>query len=264
MGQAPANRKSALAKTTSRRLAVVDVARGIAIVAMVGFHFTLDLGPAFYGIIPVDAASDPILKWWARLTAGSFLFLVGVGLVLADRSGTSWPRYFRRLAIIVGAAAAVTIATRIFVPDQYVRFGILHAIAAVSVIGLLFFRLPAWVALLAAVAAFAAPYVLASTAFVDPIWLWLGLTPEWALRPMFDYVPLLPWLGATLLGIAATKLALARGLDVRWSAWQPRGAMARVLVWAGRWSLVIYLLHQLILLAPYFALIALGRTPPFF
>ncbi|MCW5717354.1 MAG: DUF1624 domain-containing protein [Bauldia sp.] len=253
-----------MAESNSRRLAVVDVARGVAIVSMVAYHFTLDLGPAFYGIIPVDAASDPILKWWARLTAGSFLFLVGVGLVLANRNGIRWPRYFRRLAIIVAAAVAVTIATRIFVPEQFVRFGILHAIAAVSVVGLLFLRVPAWLILLAAVAAFAAPYAFTSIAFVNPWWLWLGLTPEWALGAMFDYVPLLPWMGATLLGIAATRIALARGLDVRWSAWQPRGTIPRMLQWAGRWSLVIYLLHQLILLAPYFALVALGNTPPFF
>lgn len=253
-----------MAESKNRRLAVIDVARGIAIVSMVAYHFTLDLGPAFYGIIPVDAASDPILKWWARLTAGSFLFLVGVGLVLASRNGIRWPRYFRRLAFIVAAAAAVTIATRIFVPDQFVRFGILHAIAAVSVVGLLFLRLPAWITLLAAIAAFAAPYAFTSIAFVDPWWLWLGLTPEWALGAMFDYVPLLPWFGATLLGIAATRIALARGLDARCSAWQPRGAIPRALAWAGRWSLPIYLLHQLILLAPYFALVALGNTPPFF
>ncbi|MGV8841039.1 MAG: DUF1624 domain-containing protein [Bauldia sp.] len=246
------------------RLAVVDVARGVAIVSMVGFHFTLDLGPAFYAIIPVDAASDPVLRWWAHLTAGAFLFLVGVGLVLAHRNGIRWRPFLRRLAIIVVAAAAVTIATRIFVPAMWVRFGILHAIAAASVIGLLFLRLPWWLTLVAAAAVFAAPGVLTSTAFISPWWLWLGLTPEWALRPMFDYVPLLPWLGPTLLGIAATKLALARGLDVRWSAWQPRGAIPHALIWAGRWSLVIYLVHQLILLAPYFALVALGRTPPFF
>jgi uncharacterized membrane protein len=264
VGQAPQTGSAALAESQPRRLAVVDVARGVAIVAMVGFHFTLDLGPAFYWIIPVDATSDPVLRWWAHLTAGSFLFLVGVGLVLATRGGIRWPRYVRRLAILVAAAAAVTIATRIFVPDQFVRFGILHCIAAVSVIGLLFIRLPAWVALLAAIAAFAAPYLFTSIAFIDPAWMWLGLTDYVFLPAMFDYVPLLPWIGPTFLGIAATKWALARGLDVAWSGWQPRRVVPRALVWAGRWSLVIYLVHQLILLAPYFALVALGQTPPFF
>jgi uncharacterized membrane protein len=245
------------------RLAVVDVARGVAIVSMVGFHFTLDLGPAFYAIIPVDAASHPVLRWWAHLTAGAFLFLVGVGLVLAHRNGIRWRPFLRRLVIIVAAAAAVSIATRIFVPGMWVRFGILHAIAAASVLGLLFLRLPAWLTLLAAVAVFAAPGFLASTAFISPWWMWLGLTPDWALPAMFDYVPLLPWLGPTLLGVALTKLALSRGLDVSWSAWHPTGAIPRALILAGRWSLVIYLVHQLILLAPYFALVALARTPPF-
>ena len=240
------------------RIAAVDVARGIAIVAMVAYHATLDLGPQFYGVISVDALSDPVLIWVARLTAGSFLFLVGVSLVLAHRNGFRMGRFLRRLAIIIAAAAAVTIATYFFVYFSFVRFGILHAIAAVSVIGVLFLRAPLWLVAMASVAAFAAPAFLRSSFFDDPFWIWLGLSTPFGLPAMFDYVPVLPWLGATLLGILATRIGLRLGLDQRWSRWRPAGVIPRALVWAGRWSLVIYLTHQLILLAPYFAMQILG------
>ncbi len=243
---------------SKNRIAAVDVARGVAIVAMVVYHATLDLGPQFYSIISVDALTDPVLIWVARLTAGSFLFLVGVSLVLAHRNGFRAGPFLRRLAIIVAAAAAVTIATYFFVYYSYVRFGILHAIAAVTVIGVPFLRAPLWLVAVAAVAAFAAPAFLRSPIFDDPFWVWLGLSTPAGIPPMFDYVPVLPWLGATLLGILATRIGLRLGLDQRWSRWRPVGVVPRVLEWAGRWSLVIYLTHQLILLAPYFAMEILG------
>jgi uncharacterized membrane protein len=236
------------------RIAAVDVARGVAIVSMVAYHATLDLGPQFYGLIAVDALNDPVLRWVARLTAGTFLFLVGVSLVLAHRNGFRLNRFLRRLAILIAAAAAVTIATYFFVPYGFVRFGILHAIAAVSVIGVLFLRAPLWLVGIGAVAAFAAPAFLRAPFFDAPFWVWLGLSTPFGIPPMFDYVPVLPWLGPTLLGILATRIALAMRLDERWSGWEPRGFIPRALQWAGRWSLVIYLTHQLILLAPYFAM----------
>ena len=240
------------------RIAAVDVARGVAIVAMVAYHATLDLGPQFYGVIAVDASTDPVLIWVARLIAGSFLFLVGVSLVLAHRDGFRIGRFLRRLAIVIAAAAAVTIATYFFVYFNFVRFGILHAIAAVSVIGVLFLRAPLWLVAIAAVAAFVVPAFLQSPFFDHPFWIWLGLSTSFGLPPMFDYVPVLPWLGATLLGILATRIGLRLGLDERWSRWRPAGVVPKALEWAGRWSLVIYLTHQLLLLAPYFAMQIFG------
>lgn len=243
---------------SKNRIAAVDVARGVAIVAMVAYHATLDLGPQFYGIISVDALNDPVLRWVARLIAGSFLFLVGVSLVLAHRNGFRMGRFLRRLAIIIAAAAAVTIATYFFVSYGYVRFGILHAIAAASLIGALFLRAPLWLIAVAAVAAFAAPALLRGSFFDHPTWIWLGLSTLAGIPPMFDYVPVLPWIGPTLLGILATRIGLQLRLDERLSGRWPTGVFPRALVWAGRWSLVIYLTHQLILLAPYFAMEMLG------
>jgi uncharacterized membrane protein len=243
------------------RFAVIDVARGVAIVAMALFHFTWDLGPDFFGFISVNAVTNPALIVAARLIAGSFLFIVGISLVLAHRGGFRSRAYFRRLAIIIGAAALVTVATRLAVPDAYVRFGILHGIAAASLIGLAFLRAPIWAVLLAAVAAFAAPLLLVGQAFNGAALLWLGLGSY--LPAMIDYVPVLPWVGPTLIGIAATRWALANGLDQRFGQWQPTSAIARGLALAGRWSLPIYLIHQPILIGLiYLASLAIGRPTP--
>jgi len=243
------------------RFAAIDIARGVAIVAMALFHFTWDLGPDFFGFISVNAVTNPALIVAARLIAGSFLFIVGVSLVLAHCNRFRRRPYLRRLAIIVAAAALVTIATRLAGPGSYVRVGILHGIAAASVTGLAFLRAPVWLVLVAAAAAFAAPALLASPTFNGAALLWLGLGTN--VPAMIDYVPVLPWVGPTLLGIAATRWALAAGLDRRFGNRRPSNMIARGLAVAGRWSLPIYLIHQPILVGLiYLFSLAIGRSTP--
>lgn len=243
------------------RYAALDVARGVAIVAMALYHLTWDLGPDFFAYTTIDAARDLWLVVAARLIAGTFLFIAGVSLVLAHRNGFRARSYFRRLAIIVAAALLVTLVTRLAVPDWYVRFGILHAIAAASMVGVLFIRAPVWLTLAAAAAAFAAPYFLASNSFNQAGWVWLGLSTY--VPPMLDYVPLLPWIGPTLLGVALTRLVLQFGLDEKIGRWHPTSFVSRALIVMGRWSLPIYLVHQPLLLGLlYLVTLALGRPVP--
>lgn len=226
------------------RLAAIDVARGVAIVAMAIYHFSWDLGN--FRLVPWNAATDPGWRLFARLIAASFLVLVGVSLVLASRNGFRWPPYLRRLAILMVAAALVSLGTWWFTPDAFVFFGILHMIAAGSVLALPFLFAPSWLVALAGIAAVLAPTFLASPAFDLPALWWLGLTP----RPprSVDFVPLFPWFAAILAGILAGRAILAAGPDAPLGRWRGEGSLARGLAFAGRWSLLIYLVHQPILI----------------
>jgi uncharacterized membrane protein len=87
---------------------------------------------------------------------------------------------------------------------------------------------------------------LSSPLFNAPGWLWLGLASE--PRPSNDYVPLLPWFGTVLIGIAGARVALAQASKAEWSRWQPRSTVSRMLALAGRRSLAVYLIHQPVLL----------------
>ncbi len=223
------------------RLPAIDAARGVAIVAMVVYHFAWDLG--FFGFIGADVGGDLGWRIFARSIAGSFLALVGVSLVLATRNGLRRGRFLRRLAVIAASAAAITVATRIVFPDTYIFFGILHAIAVSSVLGLAFVRAPILLVGAAALFCFLAPRLLAGPAFDHPALLWLGLA---SYHPRSnDFVPIFPWFGAVLCGIAAARLAPLLPLHglAHWSD----GFARRLLVWAGRHSLGIYLIHQPVL-----------------
>ncbi|GGK18373.1 heparan-alpha-glucosaminide N-acetyltransferase [Salinarimonas ramus] len=226
------------------RFAAVDAARGVALVAMIVYHFAWDLW--FYGLVAVEVPFDPAWRAFARTIASSFLILVGVGLVLASDAGLDARAYLRRLAKIAGAAALVTAATFVAFPDSFIFFGILHMIAVGSVLALPFLRLHPALTVLAAAAVLAAPFLYASPAF-DTRWLaWIGFfetAPD-----TNDFEPVFPWLSAVLAGVALGRVLLDTRLRPRLAAIRLDGRLGRGLVAMGRWSLVIYLLHQPILL----------------
>src|SRR5690606_34830203 len=132
------------------RIPLIDQLRALALVAMAVYHFTWDLG--FFGYIEPDTATTGGWKIFARLIAGSFLFLVGFSLVLGHVQGFRARPFLFRLGKIGLAAAAITLATWFAFPETFIFFGILHAIAAASLVGLFFLRLPHVVTLLAAAA----------------------------------------------------------------------------------------------------------------
>ena len=210
---------------------------------MVCFHIVFDL--QMFGHLPFGTTLHPVFYWHARLVAGSFLFLAGVSLWLAHGQGIRWPAFWRRWIKLAAAAGLVTIATYAALPEYFVYFGILHSIAASSLIGLLVLRLPATALAALGAAIMAASYILPSPAFNAPLLRFIGLATEPAMT--VDFEPLFPWVGPFLLGLASAKWASARGLLHRRAL--PETPMLRRLAWPGQHSLVIYLVHQPILIA---------------
>ena len=226
------------------RIEWIDLARGIALVAMAVYHFTWDL--EFFGYAEPGMTAVGGWKLFARSIASSFLILVGVSLFLAHGRGIRWQDFWRRLGMIVAAALAITVATFFATPGFFIFFGILHQIAFASVAGLLFLRLPAVVILVVAALVIALPNVFSSAVFDGPWGWWTGLAET---RPRSsDFVPVFPWFGAVLAGMALVKLASAAGLVERLAAIHP-GAWSRPLRFIGRNSLAFYLLHQPLLIA---------------
>lgn len=222
------------------RIDLLDAARGIALLAMLVYHFTWDL--EFFGYLPAGTAYEGGWRLFARGIATSFLFLVGIGLVLAHAPGVRWRPFLKRLAQIAAGAAAVTVATLFISPESFVFFGILHQIALASLIGLLFLRLPTVLVALAGLLVIALPNLWTSPA-MDPRWLaWIGFSAN---EPFSnDLVPIFPWTGVVLIGMAAGRWASAAGLWDRLRPIRIERAPATGLTWIGRHSLAFYLIHQ--------------------
>jgi uncharacterized membrane protein len=231
---------------TGPRIPAVDLARTAALGAMASFHLTFDL--ELFGLIARGTTTSGFFWYYARAIAGSFLFLAGLSLWLGHGGGIRWRAFLRRLAIVAGAAALVTAATRIAMPQAYVFFGILHAIAVSSVIGLAFLRLPAALTLSAAAVALWLPGVARGGIFDHPWLVWTGLSS--IVLVSVDFEPVFPWVAPFLAGIAAGRIGARAGLWDRLAGWPADSRrLWRVLAWPGRNSLLVYLVHQPVLIA---------------
>ncbi|WP_343079487.1 heparan-alpha-glucosaminide N-acetyltransferase [Ostreiculturibacter nitratireducens] len=232
------------------RIPALDLARSAALVGMIVYHAVYDL--TLFGFLAPGTAHQTIWLLFARLVAGSFLFVAGMSLHLAHGQGIQWNKFFRRIVILIVAAAAITVATYYLQRPSYVFFGILHSIAAASVIGLAFLRLPPLFTIAVAAFALVAPQFMRSEAFDAPYLLWLGLSSE---RPSsMDFEPIFPWLGPFLLGLACSKLFLKAGIwDALRRGTRDWGRGLGILVWPGRHSLGIYLIHQPVLFGVLYA-----------
>jgi uncharacterized membrane protein len=227
------------------RFAVIDIARGVAIIAMIAYHLCWDL--SYFRFISADVGYDPPWVVIARSILSAFLFLVGVGLVLGHGRGIRWAAFWRRWRFVLAGALLITLGTYFAFPQSFVYFGVLHAIALFSVLALPFLLAPLWLPISVAVVVIALPWLYSNPLFNEKAWSWIGF---WEVPPPAnDLVPLFPWFGVVLLGIVAARLVLVSPLADRLADINPPGRLPRVLQFLGRWSLLIYLLHQPLLLA---------------
>jgi uncharacterized membrane protein len=220
------------------------MARGVAIIAMAAYHLCWDL--SYFRFIAADVGYDPAWVLIARSILAVFLFLAGVSLVLGHGDGIRWRSFWRRWIFVVAGALAITVATWFAFPQSFVYFGVLHAIALFSLMGLAFVRTPIWLAVVVAAVVIALPFFYSDPLFNERVWSWLGF---WVVPPPTnDLVPVFPNFGSVLVGIILARLVLASRFAPRLAAIAPTGRLSRVLAFMGRWSLLIYLLHQPILL----------------
>ncbi len=254
------------AREAGARLWEIDLMRTLAIGLMVVYHIGWDVH-----LLAPQVALDPFDGIWRALQvtcASTFLALVGTSYWIADQRARSqglsglalWRRHARRGREVLAAALLVSLATLLALGAQdAVRFGILHLIATAMLVVLpLTVRLGAWNAVLGA-AAVAVGLVLKEMGSDVPGALVLGFDPG---ETGVDWYPLLPWIGASLVGVAVGAVLYPdgeRGAWLRPLVRAPRGAgLAGA---PGRHSLPIYLVHQPVLIVLTAMILALTGTP---
>lgn len=225
---------------TSRDLRL-DALRTLAIVLMVVYHAAYDLAVFRAWDIEVFSGGWKLL---ARTSLVLFLLVSGISQALSHRHKGASIRW-KRVAQVAGAATLISIATYVMDPETYVRFGVLHVITVSALLLPFFARRGKWNALIG--------LMILAVAMVMPslpiphlsslISIPLGFPP--ADFQTVDYVPLIPWFGVVLIGYGAGYL------------WRQTTSEHRVLThltWPGRHSLMIYLLHQPVLMTVLFVI----------
>lgn len=241
----------------------VDALRGLAVVMMVVYHLMYDLD--FFGVS--DAIfTHPFWFYFQRTTASTFLLLVGVSLRLRYRKDlarhgrVAYAPFVRRGTTIFGWGLVITAVTWGALGAQWaIRFGILHFIGLATLTAYPFLRWR-WPNLLLGLLFLAAGKLLQTKTFDLPWLVWLGFEP--AGHTYVDYFPFIKWFGVVLLGIFAASILYGdtgrRFPFPNLTAWPP----VQGLQWLGRRALPIYLLHQPLLLALLFGVLALAARQP--
>lgn len=223
----------------SDRFWEVDFARGIGIIMMIASNFVTDLQYfKDYGAYPT------FWHAFAVVTATIFIFLVGVSLTVSYSRNNAFSKFLKRGAYIFGLGMILTLVTWIFIPQDYIRFGILHLIGISIILAYPFMKLKNnYLILLAGFISILVGTLAEKAVAGSNVLLWLGLTTRGF--SSVDYFPLFPWFGIVLVGLVAGRLLYSNGMR-RFKL--PELNHSKPICWLGRHSLAIYFIHQPILI----------------
>jgi uncharacterized membrane protein len=230
------------------RIWEIDFLRGLSIILMVGYHLLYDLG-AMAGV-------KSLLGFTTDLSTPAWLaaqyFFAGLFVVLSGISSTLSRGNVRRSFKLIAVALLVTGVTFVYNRAATVHFGILHCLGvSILIYGLALEKAGALTCATASAAVLGLSAVLPialRSVTVQFDWLLpFGIhSPGYS---SFDYFPLLPWFGIFLAGVALGK-----------SAYAPKRSLIRrrlpvtFINFAGRHSLLIYIVHQPVILAVLYVL----------
>jgi uncharacterized membrane protein len=252
-------------KSRLSRAFELDALRGLALLLMVLHHFAFDMRY----IMQLNVFAFQETWWFENLLRPVFLnvFLIVSGICCSfSRSNTR--RGLRILAVALGFTAVTSIVSVVAQTDFYIFFNVLHLLALGTLLyaGLNWFERQKGRHLV---------WVDVALLLITVVFIWLGiLLPHWqsygsiwllpfGLLPdgftgMADYLPLIPWLGFFMLGAVIGRLAYSGGRTAFPGAPARLQAATRPIQFMGRNSLLIYALHQPILLAVLYGLRGIG------
>lgn len=245
-----------MTKLTQTRYPEIDMARGVALLGMAVYHEVQIATVIVTGQFWQATGLPRMFGWVVALT---FLFVFGMSAHIKYQRLRQkklsflqiYHQFFKRAVVLALSAGLVSLVSWAFLPDHWIRMGVLHFFALAT--------------LLMPLALGSRRKLLLAGALVFGLWLSLrvvdlsAVTSYWLLPlgvypstyATLDHWPLIPFLLVSIAGaLFASWYVLNR------SEWISRTIAAnRVtapIVWIGRHSLLVYLLH-----APLLALMTL-------
>lgn len=217
----------------SRRIWEIDCARSVAILLMIVFHLVVDLKDFYFYNI------NYLTGFWfyvGKLSAILFILTAGISSTLNTQA------LLKHGLKIFLWGMTLTGITYFYNPLTYIRFGILHLLGC-SIISYKFLSTlrPIWL-LLAGVILLDMGYTFTPAIVTPPYLFPLGLVTS--AFESIDYYPLIPWYGVFLVGAAVGKILYTKRQSIL-----PRVTAPLLTTYLGKRSLIIYLIHQPLLLA---------------
>lgn len=223
-------------KNISFRIPEIDLLRVLALILMILYHFIYDLD--FFTSAPVQVDS---WYWFVegKISAVLFIFLAGVSSCFSHHP-------FRNALKILSWALIITLITYIAMPESYVRFGILHFLGIMTLLYPFLKKRSTLFLSLYALLALVLGFIFSQTVISGPWLLPLGIYyPGFS---TMDIYPLFPYSGVSALGILFYRFKYST------STLHPSYSLPLIIEKMSKHSLLIYLIHQPILLSIIFIL----------
>lgn len=229
------------------RIHAMDELRGFAVLCMIFYHAFYTMG--FLFDLPLGRTLLYFFMPAEPFFAGLFILISGIS------SQLSHSNLVRGIKLAV-VAAAITVFTLLLIPQQAIRFGILHLLSAgmilFGLIGPLLNKANVWIGLLISGALFVCTMHI-STLGIGIRGLFSLPVPQlpfflqflYPNRILFDqlysadYFPLVPWLFLFLVGTFLGRFA-RDGLFPRFLY----PSRVPPLSWLGKHALILYIVHQ--------------------
>jgi uncharacterized membrane protein len=237
-----------------KRFWEVDSFRGIAIILMLVSNFVTDV--AFFGVYSIDIYSG-FWPLFARVVVSMFLLLVGASLTLSYSRVGGRPlrevhrKYFLRGLKIFSWGMLITALTLVFLKQGFIWFGVLHLIG-IGIILAHFLLRYRFLNLFCGILIVLIGIYLQTLAFDFSFMLWLGMRPVGFFS--VDYVPIFPWFGMILIGMFLGNTLYPKGKRCFTLPDSSRNPLVRALSFLGRNSLLIYLVHQPVIIVLFWLL----------
>lgn len=232
----------------TKRYTLVDLLRGVAVIAMIVYHTLWDLvyvhgvEVGSFGDRPLSRVIFQACIRWSFILLSGFCFQMG-------------KRHLRRGLTVFGGGVVITLVTMVVMGDYAIHLGVLTFLGSAMLLTIpadkLFRKIPGWVGFPVCLLLFlmtkqlVGGFVgLGSWRVAVPLELYANYFTAWLGLPPFsfsssDYVPILPWLFAFWMGYFTYSA---------FKKWNWLGALRCVhfepLEWIGRNALLIYMLHQ--------------------
>lgn len=228
------------------RLWEIDSARGIAVILMIIFNWSFTL--RYLNVYTVNAG----WAYWylfPRIVASIFIFVAGISLALSHNRVKNKPKkyiylkYLIRGLKIFSLGLIITFITWLLFPEAFIVFGILHFIGISIILSISFMKFKKLNLVLGTILIGLNYLITNSSKYL----LWLVNTNN---LYTFDYFPLIPWFGIILIGIYFGNSFYNK---LKWK--NNNSLPVKITSYLGRNSLIIYFLHQPVLL---FILFVLG------